>query len=269
MSHIVNLTFDVDLHLLWTGTHKRTQIGEMSRGEFGLSVGLPRILSLLDDEKIKATFFIPGKVAEIYPDTVREIHELGHEIAVHGYAHERWNELDYKTELELVQKSTDIIEQIIKEKVDGFRSPAWSLNSWSVKILNQLNFKYDSSLMADDYTPYYLREGDNMDLDGNIYLGKKTNLLEFPVAWELDDFPYFCFTGRQSGLRLPSEVLAYWKEEYDCSTEYGRYFILTMHPQIIGRAPRVEMLREFIHYIKTDTEVTFNSLKENITMGVI
>ena len=269
MTHFVNLTFDVDLHLLWTGTHKRTQIGEMSRGEFGLLKGLPRILALLEEEEVQATFFIPGKIAEIFPESVALIHAKGHEIGVHGYAHERWNELDEATEYELVSKSKKLLENITNEEIIGFRSPAWSLNTHSVGVLQQLKFAYDSSLMADDYQSYTLREGDYMTLDGEFVRGVDSALIEFPVAWELDDFPYFCFNGKQVGLRLPGEVLTYWKEEFDASRTYGNQFILTMHPQIIGRAPRIEMLRQLIRYMKSYNDSTFSTLKQTIQTGVI
>jgi peptidoglycan-N-acetylglucosamine deacetylase len=264
MTNKFHLTFDVDLHLLWTGTYHRTALGELSRGEFGLKVGLPRILDVLKEENVTATFFIPGKIGEIFPDKVKEIHDAGHEVAVHGYAHERWNELDYEKEYELVRKSKQILENITGQVINGFRSPAWSLNDKSVGILQELGFKYDSSLMANDYDFYALRKDDYMTLEGDLYFGKETDLIEIPVSWELDDYPYFCFTGKNAGLRSPKDVLECWKLEVDSSIKYGSHFTLTMHPQIIGRGPRILMLQELIQYIKSYKNIEFTTLNKVI-----
>jgi peptidoglycan/xylan/chitin deacetylase (PgdA/CDA1 family) len=267
MTNKFHLTFDVDLHLLWTGTYHRTALGELSRGEFGLKVGLPRVLEVLKEENVSATFFIPGKIGELFPNKVKEIHDAGHEVAVHGYAHERWNELSYEEEYELIKKSKQILENITGQEIEGFRSPAWSLNDKSVEILKELDFKYDSSLMANDYELYPLRTDDYMTLDGELHFGEETDLIEIPVSWELDDFPYFCFTGKNVGLRSTKDVLECWKLEVDSSIKFGSYFTLTMHPQIIGRGPRILMLQELIQYIKSYKDIKFITLKEAFEYG--
>lgn len=259
----VTLTFDVDLHLLWTGSFKRTNLEDMSRGLYGINEGLPRILKLLREEEIKATFFVPAKLAGIFPDKIKALSLDGHEIAAHGYAHERWNELEQEQEDTILQKSKAILEQTIENEVVGFRSPAWNLNKWSTSLLLKHGYLYDSSLMASDYHPYLLRDGDQMDVNGNLFFGEETNITEFPVAWELDDFPYFAFTGKLAGLRLPSEVLAYWKSELDGAIEERGHFILTMHPQVIGRKPRLQMIKELIRYAKS-LKVEFMTLQKSI-----
>jgi peptidoglycan-N-acetylglucosamine deacetylase len=253
MTTKILLTFDVDLQLLWTGTFRRTTLGEVSRGEYGARVGLPRVLELLKKENIKATFFVPGKIAEIYPELILNIQSLGHEIGLHGYAHERWNELNSEQEEEIINKGKTVLEDLLSKEIIGFRSPAWNLNPWSAETLLKHGFKYDSSLMADDFSPYYLRIGDLVNLDGEIHFGKESGLLEIPVAWELDDFPYFSFTGRQTGLSSPHEVMKRWLEELNYAIKQSNsVFTLTMHPEIIGRGPRIEMLQEFIKKIKSN-----------------
>ena len=68
----------------------------LSLGQYGMSHGLPRILDLFDEFKIKATFFVPGKTAEVYPEAVKEIADRGHEIACHGYEYENLSLFSYE-----------------------------------------------------------------------------------------------------------------------------------------------------------------------------
>ena len=66
----------------------------LSLGQYGMTHGLPRLLGLLDELHLKATFFVPGKTAETYPDKIREIADRGHDIACHGYEYEKFGLLD-------------------------------------------------------------------------------------------------------------------------------------------------------------------------------
>lgn len=263
MNTNVLLTFDVDFQYLWIGQFKNIQLSNLSRGEFGAKVGLPRILDLLDRENVKATFFVPGKVAELYPELIKELHRKGHEVGVHGYAHERWNELNYDEEKAILIKSKQILETLLDTEIVGFRSPAWNLNEHSVDLLLELGFKYDSSLMAGDFHPYYLRTGDRITEQLDIKFGEETELLEFPVAWELDDFPYFTFTGRTMGLSSPDFVLERWIEEVDFASQLESSVVTyTMHPQVIGRGPRIKMLENLINYIKKENRATFSTMSQ-------
>ena len=152
----------------------------MSMREYGPSVGTPRILELLDDYDIKASFYIPGYVAETHEALVVNIRARGHEIAHHGYLHEPPAGLSTEQEEEVLDRGITIIEGITGEKPRGYRSPSWELSEDSLSLLASRGFLYDSSLMGDDI-PYTL------DADGRT-------LVEIPVHWELDDFPYFNYT---------------------------------------------------------------------------
>ena len=84
----VCLTFDFDAISIWIGPHQSNSPSLISRGEFG-AVAVGRILELLDQFGILATFFIPGHTAETYPAITRQVAAAGHEIGHHGYLHER------------------------------------------------------------------------------------------------------------------------------------------------------------------------------------
>lgn len=261
----VCLTFDFDALSIWISTFKLTSPTPLSRGEYGARVGLPRVLSLLDRHKIPATFFVPAHTAASFPDSVRSIATAGHEIAVHGFVHESPVALARAEEIDLLARSEAVLTQVTGARPVGYRSPAWDLSPHTMEILEQRGYLYDSSLMADDFRPYRPRRGDVVTEQG-FARGSECNLIEFPVAWELDDYPYFQFMSRpiNQGLRNPEEVAAMWRAEFDyCRTQVADgVFNLTNHPEIIGRGPRIEMLDRLVAYMKSQNGVAFSTLQD-------
>jgi peptidoglycan/xylan/chitin deacetylase (PgdA/CDA1 family) len=83
------LSFDVDAAspILAQGRRYADHAMVMTHQAYGPQVGVPRLLALLDDFGIKATFFIPGLTADRYPHTVERIVEAGHEVGHHSYSH--------------------------------------------------------------------------------------------------------------------------------------------------------------------------------------
>ena len=84
----VCLTFDFDAMSVWIGTYHARSPSAISRGEFG-RVGAERLLRMLREWEIRSTWFVPGHTADAFPTTVAKVAEEGHEIAHHGYFHER------------------------------------------------------------------------------------------------------------------------------------------------------------------------------------
>jgi len=116
-----------------------------------------------------------------------------------------------------------LYEQVRAGKVPtGIRTPSWDFSRSTLKLIRELALVYDSSLMADD-RPYELVED-----------GKPTGIVELPVEWLLDDYPYFGFS-RYSSVRphiKPMDVFEIWVSEFDKAYEEGTLFILTMHPKV-------------------------------------
>ena len=104
-----------------------------------------KILSILDNYGIKATFFVLGWVAEKVPYLIYEIHKLGHEIASHGYGHELIHNLSQEEFRKDVKKSKKILEEIIGQNILGYRAPSFSINDWAIDILKEIGYVYDSS----------------------------------------------------------------------------------------------------------------------------
>jgi peptidoglycan/xylan/chitin deacetylase (PgdA/CDA1 family) len=264
----VCLTFDFDAISLWIGPFGATSPSMISRGEFG-AVGARRLLALLDREQIPATFFVTGHTADTYPEIVRDIAEAGHEIGHHGYLHENPIALETRDrEREVLLKGLDALDRAAGVRPVGYRSPSWDTSPYTVDLLREHGFRYDSSLMGDDFTPYWCRTGDQIDPDGPYRFGPTVDLVEMPVSWLLDDFPHFEYLVlRPGGLRNPglsagSKVEEIWSDEFAFMHRDvpGGVFTLTMHPQVIGRGHRILMLERLIARMRSYEGVSFTTL---------
>jgi len=175
-----------------------------------------------------------------------------HEVALHGWIHERNSQLDEATERDLLTRAARALETSTGKRPSGMRTPSWDYSPSTLKIARELGLLYDSSLMADDH-PYEVMAD-----------GQPTGLVELPVEWILDDFPYF-WMDRSSTVRptmTPDEVFAIWKGEFDGGYEERGLFILTMHPHVIGHRARIAMLDRLITYMKSKPGVWFATHEE-------
>ena len=256
----VCLSFDFDAMSSWI-LRGMTSPTPLSRGEYGATVGVPRILDLLDQFQIPASFFIPGHTADTWPQLVRTIAVKGHELGNHGYLHEVPNTLDAATERTVISRGTEALKRASDgAPVRGFRSPSWDLSPHTIEILQEQGFEYDSSLMADDFRLSWCREGDVVSTDGPFQFGRNTTLVEMPIHWILDDHPYFQYSYQtRTGLTPASQVLEIWQDEFDFMYErvpQGVY-TLTMHPQVIGRGHRILMLERLVRHMRSKQDVRF------------
>jgi len=107
--------------------------------------GIPKIVYLLDKYNIKATFFVTCDCIEKYPKIFRQLIKQGHEIALHGYRHERFDYLTLKQKEESIKKSIFCFKKYLNIKPKGFRAPQHSIDNETLSLLEKYNFKYDSS----------------------------------------------------------------------------------------------------------------------------
>lgn len=121
-----------------------------------------KILDIFNKYDKTTTFFILGETAEFTPELVKEIAERGHEVAFHGYSHVGLSELGRKRFQEEIEKGVNLLYQITKRKIRGFRAPNFSLDNktiWALRVLNDKGFKYDSSLFPMITPQYGLHNG--------------------------------------------------------------------------------------------------------------
>lgn len=214
--------------------------GTFSQGEYAARVSVPRILALLDKYSIPASFFVPAVSALLHKEEIEAITESGrHEIGLHGWVHERNSLLDEEEERILMKKSFQTLKELTGKAPTGIRTPSWDFSPSTLKIIMEMGLIYDSSLMADD-RPYEL-----------LQEGRPTGVIELPVEWLLDDYPYFGFS-RYSAVRphiKPMDVFEIWAAEFDKAYEEGTLFVLTMHPKYIGHRSRMVLLEKLIQHI--------------------
>src|SRR5262245_41446345 len=223
----------------------------LAGGEYGARVGVPRVLELLDRHDIRATFFVPGHTVESFPAETASILERGHEIAHHSYAHVDPSGQTREEETADMERALDVLERI-EVKPLGYRSPSADLSGSTLELVEAHGFVYDSSLMADDYTPFHPRIGDRVSQTEPLDRGRESALWELPMSFELDDWLHFQFNFdpyRKRGAP-PSAALVMSRDEFGSMHEhvYGGVLTVCMHPQVIGRGHRVAMLERFVEH---------------------
>jgi peptidoglycan/xylan/chitin deacetylase (PgdA/CDA1 family) len=246
----VMLTFDFDAETLWLSRDPANarRPGTLSQGTYGAKVGVPKILETLHEADLdkKATFFIPGWTVENHTDRCEMILKQGHEIAHHSYSH-AWVDPDFpEKEVEEMEKGLHALKHVLGVKPKGYRSPAGETSDNLIRLLNQHDFLYDSSLL-DDVVPY------RMAMPGG---GKGP--VELPWHWSTDDAPYALFSVKTPRpIFTNSHILSVFQDEFREIYRWGGLYNLVMHPQVSGRPARIAMLREMIAFIKTFPDVWF------------
>jgi len=262
----VCLTFDFDALSPWVFEMAEGNVAALSRGEFG-AVAVPRILDVLDRHDVPATFFVPGHSALAYPELVREIRDRGHELGHHGWVHEGLSQVDRATEQRYLVRGLEALHEVAGVRPAGYRAPGVDVSVNTVELLLEHGFRYDASFSATDFEPYYLRTGDRFPPDGPYEFGKRVDLVGVPFAWHLSDFQYFEFVGgglvRQDA---PSTVFEIWDGElrWGHANVPGGMFVLTMHPQAIGRGPRLAIVEQLIETAEGLEGATFERVGDYV-----
>ena len=141
---------------------------------------MDKIFHLLAEVDVKATFFILGWVAERYPDIVKKIIENGHELASHGYGHQRVCDLTRDEFKKDVTKAKDILENLSAVAIKGYRAPSYSIgkkNIWALNVLAESGYEYSSSIYPIQHDHYGYQEAPRF-----TFKDKKSGLVEIPIT---------------------------------------------------------------------------------------
>jgi len=218
---------------------------EYSIGEYGPNTGVWRLLRILDEEKIKATFLTCGAIAERYPDAVKAIVAKGHEIAGHGYHHETARNLKPDEETDVMVRTTAMIQQRTGHKPVGWRSCTQSNNT--INLLLDQGYLWNSNSFSHDLPFLWER-------DGKI-------LVELPRHPFGDGRAYAHFDAG-----TPETALTIWKRAFNQLHREGQtaptYMPYQIHPYISGRPGRADALQEMIQHMKQAGGVWFASGQE-------
>jgi peptidoglycan-N-acetylglucosamine deacetylase len=250
----VAFTFDMDaeslLHIyLGETAHNRLALSSMLR--YGPEVAVPRIVATFERLGLRQTFFVPGWCIEQYPRAIELIVSHGHELAHHGYMHERPNQLSREEERDWLRRAIASITNASGERPRGYRAPSYAFSRHTLDLLLEEGFAYDASLCGHDI-PYVLA-------------GDRDRLLELPSDVSLDDWTqYVCLRefNYMMPIASPERATEVFRAEFDAAWRHGGLWIAVWHPFVSGRSSRWDAATDLIQYMKDKGGVWFARLDE-------
>ena len=148
--------------------------------EHRVAANMDKVLALFDETNVKATFFILGWVAERYPQIVRNIVDNGHELASHGYGHQRVTDLSRDQFREDISSAKKILQDLSGLAVKGYRAPSYSIgkdNIWALEVLAETGHEYSSSIYPIQHDHYGYPEAPRF-----TFRDQNTGLVEIPIT---------------------------------------------------------------------------------------
>ena len=156
------MTIDVEDYFQVSALAPHIPRGEWHSRECRVERNVDAILRMLDRHGVKATFFTLGWIAERYPGVVRGIIENGHELASHGYGHERASDLSESAFYADIHLAKVLLEDLSGTEVKGYRAPSFSIgssNMWAFECLERAGYRYSSSVYPIKHDHYGMPDG--------------------------------------------------------------------------------------------------------------
>lgn len=203
--------------------------GRFAHGRYTYRIGLARLLDLLREMGVKATFFWPVFEAQRAHALLERTLADGHEVGNHGHAFENHEKLG-DDEADLLARSHETLSRLCGSAPVGFRAPGYRLSYATLPLLHALGYRYDSSFVDDD-APYLL------DGDG------APGMVELPWNEDLRDSTHF------ERRLTQARAEAFMTEAIDALVPESDYACITLHPRGdngFGRAARLVLLRRWL-----------------------
>lgn len=247
-------TVDVEEHFQVAALKDAIDVESWPSQESRVVENTSRLLDILAEANVRATFFILGWVAERNPELVRKISGAGHEIACHGQSHQLIYEQEQKRFESETLRARKTLEDITGAPVAGYRAASYSITKdsiWALDVIQAAGFNYDSSIVPARHDLYGI--SDAPDKPYRISLANGGELMEFPPS-----------TLKLAGQRIPVggggyfRIFPYWFTRWALSRLNGAQdqpFAFYVHPwEIDVDQPRVETnwRSRFRHYTNLD-----------------
>lgn len=239
------LSFDFDAETAWfddNASDWNKQV-RLSHGGYGARIGVPKILELLKDLELKATFFIPGWTVEAHTAVCESILKDGHEIGHHGHFHLLPDEANMETSLREIDRGFDILKRVLGVKPTGYRAPLGGNSDVFLSYLAKNGIEYSSS-WRDDIFPYRHK-----------IAGCDKAPIELPANYFFDDWMHGMILGSGRNLVTREQVLSMWQDELEITHEWGGLLSTVLHPQVSGRPSRFKILREFLTHARDNKSI--------------
>jgi peptidoglycan/xylan/chitin deacetylase (PgdA/CDA1 family) len=233
----ISIDVDADTPLLWRlrEASDDAYLSEREQRQYGLRAGLRHLLQILARHEVQATFFVPGLIAARQPALLPDLVAAGHEVGLHGFAHEATREISTDAFGEALEASIATFVAQTGQRPAGFRAPGWELTRPMHALLRAQGL-YDSSLAGLDH-PYTLDD-----------------VLELPVSWNREDTARFKMTGLDARWppTSPVVVLQEWLFDWEACAAAGGLFTLTLHDWVSGRPGPARVLDQLLARIRQD-----------------
>lgn len=261
------LTIDVEDYFQVSAFAPHIARTEWDHRECRVERNMDRILGLLARHQTQATFFTLGWIAERYPQLVRRIVEEGHELASHGYGHQRASDLSRDEFRDDVTRAKALLEDIGGQAVWGYRAPSFSIgdaNLWALDVLQEAGYRYSSSI-------YPVRHDHYGSPDAPRFAHQvRPGLMEVPPT-TLRLFSRNLPSSGGGYFRLFPYALSRWMLR-QVNQRDGESAIFYMHPWEIDpqqpRIPGVSLKTRFRHYVNIDrTEQRLDRLLSDFAWG--
>jgi polysaccharide deacetylase family protein (PEP-CTERM system associated) len=182
------LTIDVEDYFQVTAFARSVKRSEWDSYPLRVEDNTRRILDMLDEFAITATFFVLGWIGERTPQLIKEIQTRGHEIACHGYGHELVYDIGPDAFRADIRRAKQILENLCGTRVLGYRAPSYSITKkslWAFDILIEEGFTYDSSVFPVYHDTYGIPDAPRFPYTIERNSGRLCEfpLTTYPVSW--------------------------------------------------------------------------------------
>lgn len=233
--------FDVDGETAWIGNTPANadRLVTVSHGGYDGRVGIAKVVELLDELALKATFFIPGWTALAHRSPCEAILAAGHEIGHHGYLHRRPDRGAFDAAREEIDRGFAALDSAFGIRPVGYRAPSGENFPELLAYLADCGIRYSSSF-RDDVRPYRHRLADG-----------RAGPVEIPVNYAFDDWN-FGMTSRVDPRPIVGRetILPLWIDEFEATHAWGGVTTMVLHPQVSGRPMRWHILRDFLCHVR-------------------
>jgi polysaccharide deacetylase family protein (PEP-CTERM system associated) len=248
MSMCNALTIDVEDYYHVSALAPYIARSEWDARESRVETNVERILAMLDEYGARATFFTLGWVAERHPGLVRAIVKNGHELASHGFAHQRASTQSPEAFFSDIQLAKVLLEDIAGVEVSGYRAPSFSIgpqNEWAFECIERAGYRYSSSVYPIRHDHYGAPDAPRFthDVSEGLREVPVTTMRLFGRNWPAGGGGYF---------RLMPYSMSRWLLRRVNHVE-GQPAIFYFHPWEIDaaqpRVPGIDAKTRFRHYL--------------------
>lgn len=256
--------WDLDGDTIWRNKTRNLPGGQdfirsRSIGLYGPLKGAYRILDIMTKYNLKSTWFIPAEIVQGFSELACLIRDAGHEIANHGFDHDRFYGNTVKEQIDTIDKSQDIFKKVLGKPAIGFRPTGDLLPETEEILFQDSNTLYSSKGIGEEKCKFYEIKG------------IKTSVVNLPCRQELDEYiqlAYNIYPPVPTGLpRIApyEDVLTSFIREIEGAIRFGNVVTTAFHPQVSGTPGKSIIIEKLCEYIVSNSNIWCGTCEEIAT----